>query len=744
MLSAESLVGKQIDQFSIEGFIARGAMGMVFRAFDSVLARTVALKLIPKPGGEELTDEEAACREEARKRLIQEAKAAGRLAHPNIVTIHSYGETPEFQYICMEYVSGKTLAQVLRSRGAVPEQEAIPIVEQILMALDAAGREGIIHRDIKPANIMITDDGRAKVMDFGIAKLPTLSMTITGMVLGTPYYMSPEQISGQKVDIRSDLFSLGTVCYEMLTGQKPFEGQNTATITYKIVQVEPVPPNVLKAGISPRMASIVSKALAKDPAGRYATPAEMLKDLRNVGCMPKAGEREEAGETVMDSTVYAPRAVQPAGVEEGKPAPHEPSASTEGTARKPGLKSILEGEPAVSEEPEPGTPGRPETSHSEKAKLPEHAESDREKGKEPARGNAGARIFAAVAVLAGIVGAVLLLKPSETPPPASVPPAASAPTTLPAVSPSSTAVPATRPPSPPAPATVAPSTTVPATKPPAVQPPSLPAESSIDSMLLEAGRQFVNNPGGAQTILEEVLSRQPDHYDATLLLARLLTFRKEYGKAVLQYRKAIRLNGRAPELHFELGSILFSQANYDAAIQSFETCLTLSPLNRDEVLASLGFCYMQKNNPEKARSLLQKALELNPGNQSARSFLMSLPPAGSPPSTQPKPPQRAQPPAAALPSIEGKYAIDGTNPSGTKYRGTVTIKRSGTGFAFEWLIAKKTTTGFGVLSGNTLSVSYKLSNGTTGSAIYTVSPDGVLRGLWGANAKGTEVLTPVK
>ena len=223
MPKVEDLIGKQIDQFTLEYFIARGAMGMVFRAFDAVLARTVALKLIPKKTEDDWSESELLVREESKKRLIQEAKAAGKLDHPNIVTIHSYGETEEFQYICMEFVRGEALSQILRKRGPLSAGEAIPILEQILLALDAADRAGIVHRDIKPANIMLTEDNRVKVMDFGIAKLPSLSMTVTGMVLGTPNYMSPEQISGKKVDIRSDIFSLGAVFYELLTGEKPFD-----------------------------------------------------------------------------------------------------------------------------------------------------------------------------------------------------------------------------------------------------------------------------------------------------------------------------------------------------------------------------------------------------------------------------------------------------------------------------------------------------------------------------------------
>ncbi len=275
MLSPGNLIGKNIDQFRLDEFIGQGAMGVVYKAFDNILHRTVALKLIAK-GDQPATP----AMMEARRRLIQEAQAAGRLTHPNIVTIHSYGETDEFQYICMEFIVGKTLGEIIAEQKILPVEEAIIIIEQILLALDMANQEQIVHRDIKPTNIMILNDKQTKVMDFGIAKLPSLSITTTGTVLGTPYYMSPEQISGQKVDIRSDIFSVGALFYQIITGERPFDGETTITLAYKIVQVEPVPPKVLNIHIPQAIENICQKALAKDPAFRYQTPMEMLEDLR--------------------------------------------------------------------------------------------------------------------------------------------------------------------------------------------------------------------------------------------------------------------------------------------------------------------------------------------------------------------------------------------------------------------------------------------------------------------------------
>jgi formylglycine-generating enzyme len=272
MMDPCSLVGKEIDHFRLNRFIAKGGMGMVYEATDSVLNRTIALKLIPKCHDSSREVVEAA------RRLKLEAKAAGGLSHPNIVIIHSYGETDEFQYICMEHVVGNTLSLVIEEQGKIPIHEAIALIEQVLLALEAANQLKIVHRDIKPANIMVMRDGRVKVMDFGIAKHAASPMTIPGTILGTVFYMSPEQIQGHKVDVRSDLFSVGVVLYEALTGERPFKG-NLVSVTRQILYFNPPPANLLNPLIPSPVSRVIDKALSKDPNQRYGSPAEMLDDL---------------------------------------------------------------------------------------------------------------------------------------------------------------------------------------------------------------------------------------------------------------------------------------------------------------------------------------------------------------------------------------------------------------------------------------------------------------------------------
>ena len=292
-LHPESMIGTRIGQFRVDEFIAKGAMGLVFKGFDSVLERMVALKLMPKADDSLLPGEE-----EARKRFTQEAKATARLSdHPNIVTIYSTGETDSFQYICMEYVHGKSLAQILRAEKRLPPLKAVPLFEQILLGIQAAFEAGITHRDIKPSNIMVDDEGWVRVVDFGVAKVASLAMTTTGAVLGTPYYMSPEQITGNKVDSRSDIYSIGAVLYQALTGERPFEGESTSSLLYKIVNTQPIQPDAIDADIPVPLCDIIRKAMEKSPVDRYQAPSEMLRALRDVKKHLERNDRANHGAT---------------------------------------------------------------------------------------------------------------------------------------------------------------------------------------------------------------------------------------------------------------------------------------------------------------------------------------------------------------------------------------------------------------------------------------------------------------
>jgi serine/threonine-protein kinase len=262
-----------VGRYEITGELGRGAMGVVYKALDPTIGRTVALKTMR-------LDVHGLDAQEMVRRFQNEARAAGVLNHPNIVTIYDAGEQDGIFYIAMEFIEGTTLHELLAEKRVLATDEVLQLTRQICRGLDYAHSNGIVHRDIKPANIMITGNGSVKIMDFGIAKSGG-QVTNTGQVLGTPNYMAPEQVKGRQLDGRSDLFSLGVILYEMLTGEKPFVGQNVTTIIYKIVNENPITPRDLDVTVHPGLSAIVTKALAKAPDDRYQTGADLVRDLEN-------------------------------------------------------------------------------------------------------------------------------------------------------------------------------------------------------------------------------------------------------------------------------------------------------------------------------------------------------------------------------------------------------------------------------------------------------------------------------
>jgi hypothetical protein len=298
--------GLKAGRYEIMGELGRGAMGVVYKATDPVIGRTVAVKTI------KLSEEGTGLsRPELLTRFQTEARAAGLLTHPNIVVVFDAGEEDGLYYITMELVEGKSLQAHLDGGQAFALPRVLRIMEQTCSALQFAHERNVVHRDIKPANIMLTADDTVKVTDFGTAKILQFgTMQQTAHVMGTPSYMSPEQVKGRAVDGRSDIFSLGVLLYEMVTGEKPFPGQNITTVIYKIVNEEPVPPRQIDPSIHPGINAVVMKALAKEPEARYQSCREMLEDLRNYRSIAPGGSPDK---TMVAGSAGMPNATLPLG-----------------------------------------------------------------------------------------------------------------------------------------------------------------------------------------------------------------------------------------------------------------------------------------------------------------------------------------------------------------------------------------------------------------------------------------------
>ncbi|MGD8412881.1 MAG: serine/threonine-protein kinase, partial [Candidatus Latescibacterota bacterium] len=266
------MIGKTISHYRITAKLGEGGMGEVYLAEDTELNRKVALKFLPA---------RVAADPDAMDRFKREAQAAAALNHPNIITIHEIGRHEDRSFIVMSYVDGDLLSDELQ-RG-IPLERAIDVATQVCRGLDKAHRAGIVHRDIKPENLLIDRDGRVKILDFGLATSGRAGGDDANeSTAGTVYYMSPEQARGEKVDARSDVFSLGAVLYEMLGGKRPFEGPHSEAVRYSILHEEPEPLSRLNPRVTPDLERVVTRALAKDPTRRYPSTANLAADLEAV------------------------------------------------------------------------------------------------------------------------------------------------------------------------------------------------------------------------------------------------------------------------------------------------------------------------------------------------------------------------------------------------------------------------------------------------------------------------------
>ncbi len=290
--------GATLGKYQVRSVIGRGAMGTVLEAWDPIIDRRVAIKTVKLPGAED------AEMQEELQRFRREAQAAGRLTHPNIVGVFDYGETAELAYIVMEFVDGQSVKGKLDGNERFAPPAIARLMEDLLGGLHYSHQAGVIHRDIKPANIMLTKAGQAKIADFGIARIESSSMTQAGTLLGTPAYMSPEQFRGETVDLRTDVYSSGVMLYQLLTGDRPFEG-NLSSIMHKALTIEPPAPSILSATAPRGLDAVVARAMAKRPDDRYPTAAAFMDAIRTAMAAP-GPSFDPASDADSDATVFSP------------------------------------------------------------------------------------------------------------------------------------------------------------------------------------------------------------------------------------------------------------------------------------------------------------------------------------------------------------------------------------------------------------------------------------------------------
>ena len=537
----------QLGKYRIEHELGRGAMGVVYKAFDPVVERMVAIKTIRvdvDDTGELVT------------RLRREAKSVGQLEHPNIVTLYDAGETGGLYYLAMQFIEGETLQDRLARQRSFSLAEVQDIFGQISAGLDYAHQRGVIHRDIKPANIMITNKGLVKLTDFGIAKLAGAGVTSTGLVVGTPSYMSPEQALGRPLDGRSDIFSLGSILYEMMTGEMAFPGQNVTTVMYKIVHETPTPLAALQPGLDPAVEAVVLKALAKSPDQRFQTCSEFAAALEyNISQVGAAVPRT--------AVVYAPPAapavapVPPSGAHPAPPVSY-PGVMPSVPGSSPGAEPVWT----------PATAGQPGVGRSS---VP--------------LAWLGGGVLGTLLLVILILLVVQMRQPAPNPAPANQPAANVTQPAVPAPAPASgtttqsanpqpalkteeprrealkpapSSAPAERSVRAPAPRQVVTRRDAPALRPPApptTNPPSAPAHSvaatAVQPSSVSAAMSKLSEPAPAPAAEAE-----PENYQAAMLKGDLAFQAGDYQKALAAYLKAYRLNPASRSVKTKLRTVL--------------------------------------------------------------------------------------------------------------------------------------------------------------------------------------------
>ncbi|MBL7644971.1 MAG: protein kinase [Candidatus Hydrogenedentes bacterium] len=425
---ADPKMPAKLGRYEVIRELGKGAMGVVYEGKDPNIGRRVAIKTARRE-----VVEASGMADEMMERFLREAKAAGALNHPNIITIYDAAEEDGMAYIAMEYLEGGDLADIVDSRKRLGMEEIVEIGANICEALHVAHEHGVVHRDIKPANILMPKDKPLKVADFGIAHVSDSNLTQDGALIGTPHYMSPEQFMGQKLDGRSDLFSVGNILYELTTGEKPFGGEALSTVMHRVIKIDPVSPTELNFAIPDALAGVIMKALSKRPASRFKTGNEMAAALReSLKENPNPAILDPGASVALSSTMAAPAPAapvqatmisQPASEDFKSTVVGSRPASQETTIAGPGPDATV---PGGSPGPEATVAGPPPASAVDVgATVPGLAPAQIQSAPTPSAGpNKGLLIGGGIAVaLVVIIGGIMMSggekteTPTKTPPP---------------------------------------------------------------------------------------------------------------------------------------------------------------------------------------------------------------------------------------------------------------------------------------------------------------------------------------
>ena len=578
-LETMGVIPQKIGKYNVESVLGRGGMGEVYKAQDSALGRFVALKVMRGPALDDTN---------ARERFIREAQSAGGLRHPNIVTVYDLGEYEDRMYIAMEFIHGEDLEHLIKKKAALTLDDKFNILIQVCEGISYAHKNQIVHRDLKPSNIRIDEQGIAKIMDFGIAKLESSNMTASGTVMGTPYYMSPEQVRGMKVDQRSDVFSLGTILYELFAYKKAFEGE-LATVFFKIVHEQPQPIAEYLSVPAEALQNIIDGCLEKDKAKRIQSVPDLLESLRNAhqwylqnGLLQATGlESDPQANLPTFRMAPAPAAVKPrTGTHPTNPgAPPTELFSVQPTVQhgSSAPTAMMQRDGTVPQAPPPVPPAPPIPTIAETAPRPPASAPSPASSKAPWI----AMTMLLILLAAGVTAYLLFFRGAEKQPGVTTDdkkqlPVENKKLTDPSID--------------------------------HIQVKNFTGEIATAKSLHQQSRY-----AEAIKIYEDVLAKNPSDAQVHFLMG---ASKKALGKpqeALVAFQKAVELDENHQQAWEQIGDLLMNRMDYRGAENAFVRSSTLNP-NSAPSWQGLAQTYIYQQRDDKAESAYERLLQLEPEN----------------------------------------------------------------------------------------------------------------------------------